>query len=162
MIVVGATAMSSWSWCAARRAPPEGVAATATAGAPRTSWSTNFITQENPLFANEPKKATEPPPAPGTETADPDKPKARPVAAAPRPRTADGREPQVRLDPVTKSPTPAVVSREKVDSFGDVVAASGPLTPDDVRNTYAANEVGLKRCYERSLENETTAVTKMV
>jgi predicted Zn finger-like uncharacterized protein len=136
------------------------------ASAPGSVLVTDFYTKDNPLFTSARKKAAEPPPA---EAAAPDSaaqpPKPAAVAVAPRPRatTSDGRAPQVRLDPASRPPTPTITSREKVDSFGDPEPQEGPLTPDDVRDTYAANEVGLKRCYERSLKNDiATPVTKMV
>jgi hypothetical protein len=50
----------------------------------------------------------------------------------------------------------------KVDTFGNEGPRVGPLTPDDVRETYLANEVMLKRCYERSLKADMSAsVSKM-
>jgi hypothetical protein len=50
----------------------------------------------------------------------------------------------------------------KVDTFGNEGLRVGPLTPDDVRTTYLANEVMLKRCYERSLKADMSApVSKM-
>jgi hypothetical protein len=145
--------------------------ARAKASGPDNVLVTNFYSKDNPLFTNDPKRPAEP----VVEITEADKAAAQkakvpaaPVATAPRRaegRTADGREPAVKLDPVTRPPTASIGggSREKVDSFEETTIDTGPLTPDDVRNTYAANEVGLKRCYERSLKNDPTSnVTKMV
>jgi predicted Zn finger-like uncharacterized protein len=53
-------------------------------------------------------------------------------------------------------------SAGKVDTFADEGPRAGPLTPDDVRETYLANEVMLKRCYERALKQESNLpVSKM-
>jgi hypothetical protein len=79
-----------------------------------------------------------------------------PRPAPGRPGTVGGAEP-ARIGPATPRPN------GKVDTFDDEAGPADPLTPDDVRNTYAANEVGLKRCYERSLKADpNTSVTKMV
>src|SRR6185503_5205109 len=74
--------------------------------------------------------------------------------------------PQVKLAPGARIDPPRMGSAtrgEKQDSFSGGADELGPLTPDDVRSTYAANEVGLKRCYERSLKSDPTgSVSKMV
>jgi predicted Zn finger-like uncharacterized protein len=87
------------------------------------------------------------------------------ASLAPRTRAGEG---PLRLDPVTRTEPPRMVRPhdrgEKVDSFDpESVGPSDPLSPDDIRNAYAANEVGLKRCYERSLKADpTSSVSKMI
>ena len=137
---------------------------------------TNFYKSDNPLFKREPAngKTTTTEAAEGEEEAIEIEPEA--AAAEPsktrRPRrvpSASTNEPLVALAPGTPRSDPprmgAAPRREKVDSFGGGVDDElGPLTPDDVRSTYGANEVGLKRCYERSLKSDPAAstVSKMV
>jgi hypothetical protein len=127
----------------------------------------NFYEKDNPLFGSDgqgAKKTAEPPAGaevdPATTAPAPDK--AATVAA--RPRVSRPRNGEARIDPAKPPPAAIGPPREKVDSFGDGVPdGTGPLTPDDVRDAYATYEVGLKRCYERSLKNESQApVNKMV
>jgi len=129
----------------------------------------DFYRKDNPLLGHDEKRVEAP--APGAPAAPPDKsvkpPPAKTVAsvAPSRPRAVDGAprlEPVGRPDPPRIGPVPGK-SSGKVDTFDDEGGPSEALTPDDVRNTYAANEVGLKRCYERSLKSDpTTNITKMI
>jgi hypothetical protein len=92
--------------------------------------------------------------------------RSRPRGTPPRRTAAVLPEGNVKLAPVGRPEPPRATpaSGGKQDSFeGGVPDDDGPLTPDDVRKTYAANEVGLKRCYERALKSDpTTSVSKMV
>lgn len=153
---------------------PQDVRRPDTGEAPDNTLVTNFYSKENPLFNREPAKPAEKPPeveivdSSAESPAAPDG-KPHPRGAPFQRRTAavlptDG---QVNLEPVTRPDPPprmGAPSREKVDSFeADRADVEGPLTPDDVRRTYAANEVGLKRCYERSLKSDPAGnVSKMV
>ncbi len=79
-------------------------------------------------------------------------------AAPKRPELATAAPP-----PLPKNDPPRIgPAGGKVDSFSDEGPRVGPLTPDDVRETYLANEVMLKRCYERALKQQASLpVSKM-
>jgi predicted Zn finger-like uncharacterized protein len=133
------------------------------APAPDSVLVTNFYSKDNPLFGREPRPE-KPAAEPVMEIAPPQAPPPS-VDEKARLRQRRTAEPEVRPDPVTRPSPPRMTSpRGKTDSFdGEGAAPGGPLTPDDVRDTYAANEVGLKRCYERSLKADPTSnVNKMV
>jgi hypothetical protein len=120
----------------------------------------NFYSKDNPLLPHDPARP-QPATPPAAEPAS--KPATKVASLAPRPHPAEG---PVHLELVTRPDPPrmAGATRGKADSFDpDALGPTDPLTPDDVRNAYAANEVGLKRCYERSLKVDPTSnVSKMV
>jgi predicted Zn finger-like uncharacterized protein len=122
---------------------------------------TNFYRKDPPAPVERAPVAGEPVP----EEEEEGEPATEPARS--RRRRPPPREAQVALAPPSRA-EPARIGaarrgEKKVDSFGAGEGDSAPLSPDDVRATYAANEVGLKRCYERALKADPeTTVSKMV
>ncbi len=127
----------------------------------------DFYSRENPMFASgaAPRAAEAAAPEPEPEVVPkepaPERPRA-PATTAVRPRIV-APPPGATLDQPRILTPRRDGRREKTDTFDGSDEDSGPVTPDDVRAMYGANEVGLKRCYERALKSDpSSSVTKMV
>jgi len=107
--------------------------------------------QEGRTATPPPEPAPAPVPAPVVEAAKP-----KPVAPRPKP-VASPTSTTAVTPPAPPPPT------GKVDTFAEETSGSGSLSVDDIRNAYRANEVVIKRCYERALKQDPgLGVTKMI